>query len=350
MTLDPKKHLAAAAGTYNPSKGWENTVQRLEGMSPSEYVNIADHAEPALQHELIKFCDQNRFSYAVIPHEDFLEYERGTQDFRRWFTQACAKNGQNPHSDVMLMTRVKSLGRANDKNQFDPSNADRVKDYLGGMILFMQGSTPKSKRDSVDSLAFSIRSMENDERTLAITNLFWKPLKHGFRAFKAAWEVTPFEETGWSEFPILASIKMQHESQMGIDRLTRRFMGVQRATTNVLSTFWEKTGSPTDHDGAKTTRSHMTRAERRAKPLVDLGRALYDIVHARAGLNGLLNPDAIKDHLPRDSATVGSLIKTVSAERSHTGILAEIHSPDILPSARQTGHGHGVGHLRAVKD
>ncbi len=347
MVIDPKKSLAAAAEVYNPSKGWATLAQRLDGISPKEYVSLAHYAEPNLQAELIKFCEKNRLSYAVIPHSEFLQYEGSTQDFKRWYVAACTKHGQNPQADVMVMTRVKMIDSAERKNQFDPTSADRVKDYLGGMLVFMQGNTPKSKRDSVDRMAASMSSMQDDERTLGINNLFWKPLKHGYRAFKSAWEIYPSQETGWSEFPILSSIKIQHESQMGIDRLTRRFMSVQRATTKVLSTFWEKNGSPTDHDAAKNTRSHMNRAEKRASGLEHLGRALYDIVHDRAGLNRLINPDLMENHLPRDAQYLCELIKSAGTPPGHS-FTEEIHAQDIFPLSLRGRAAHGE-HIKLVK-
>ena len=345
MNIDPKQALANAANAYSPAKGWRTVAQPVGNCRVQEYCELATEAHPVLERELVAFCEKNRFSYAIIPHSDFKDlYEARSQNFQSWYEGACQRHRQNKHADVMIITCTKEFESAERKNQFNPQGADRVKDYLRAMGVFLHGNTAKSKRQSLDNLGSGIDAMENDERTVARNNLFWKPKDNGFRAYKSAWEIDLPPASEFSGLSVLASIKLQHQDQMDIDRLTRKLIHRERDAINALKQYSCNLGQDVD---PKSAGAHMKRLQRGIDLLTDVDRALYDSIHAPTGFNRFLNPELVGQHSPKPPQDVLRLVQQVVSK--NPGMKFEdFNTPTILGHVFQ-GRSATAEHLKLVK-
>ncbi len=276
----------------------------MAGMKPQEYCELAQQAEELLQEEMVAYCHRNGFDPVVVPHQDFEKtFEHGTQRFKQWYQE------RYPAADVMIVTGVKNLDSAVRKSQFNPEHADTHKDYLRGMFVFLNGTTPRKHRASMDAMVRSLNAIESDPLTVAHNNLFHTPKKNGFRGHKAAWHLEVPEDKPLGGLPIIASIKTEHEYQMDIDKLTRRFLTMGRRTQSVLTQFFQSCAFT--HELNRSISKSMGKVNDRAQVLTDLGKDLYDHVHDQGGFNALISREALERHAPPSPDKLSHTIREV---------------------------------------
>lgn len=315
------------AAMYDPKAGWRTTAQPEQGCSNSEYIAIAQDAVNDLIDKQDTFLNKHGYSYVRISHNDFLKFENGPQTFRSWFNQHCDENNLDSDVDVCLIEPcVKSHESADRKTATGSMEPDRVVDYLRCMDIILKKS-PKSKRNkaSLDVLENFIKDIENYQETIARKNYFFIPHeKTGMRASKALWTAKAEKGSEYEGYEVLAENKVEHESQMDIDKLTRNFMNEGRRSQVFMSTVFSKCvgakGSDQDH---KTARAHSVRSAKLDKKLTNLGIALYHRINQDAGLNQtrFVNPQLLDKLTPLPIEKILEKIET------------EIRK---LPSGRQT--------------
>lgn len=334
-TPDPSTDLAKAAKVYDPEKFWKATAQPISKLKLEEYHDLAKQAEPALQREMMAYCQERGLKYVVVPHEEFRKgYEQSRSKFRPWFNDFCERTGQNPHANVMIMTRVKELASAERKTRDNPECADRQKDYLAGMFLHLnENLTPRGKKDSIAKFTRALSDIENDTRTIARNNLFHKPLQHGFRGHKSAWEIEVPAGQELAGMPLVVSVKTEHEVMMPMDKLTRHFMHVTRETLASQASWWERCVDK----ALNTTRDvfhaaqHVKRMDRRPESLHGLSRRLYDYVFAQEGFNELLSESAAKAHAPLSLNALRVFVKTANDTFKGSDLEQAILDTGVLP-------------------
>jgi len=94
--------------------------------------------------------------------------------------------------------------------------------------------------------------------------------------------------------PILAEVKVEHESQMDIDKLTRKFINIGRSAQSAFTSTYEKINSrETSHQTLRRASKLCVSESEKQQAIDALGGLLYNRVFADAGINRLMNPQLI---------------------------------------------------------
>lgn len=293
----------AAIAAYDHKKGWSTTGQPWAA-TVEEYLEIAHAVKPMLREEISNFINSQGFSVIEIEYEAFRDYERGETPFREWLEEYCNSRGLDSRSDFAIMgPRVKDQESAHRKTASGEKLPDRVIDYIGVQCIALKQTKKPENKQSITNMRRFMSTIEEDKRTIARKNLYWQPHdKTGFRGHKTLWELTAPKDSEMAPFSILAEIKLEHESQMDVDRFTRRFINVDRTAKSYMARAWDNTFGAL----AKSVTGTCTHEEKKRKSVTFLGVALYNRVFWDAGLDQLLNPQ-LKDRYPppTDRAIIG---------------------------------------------
>lgn len=290
---------------YKPYLGWSNLAQPEEGLDGKSYLELSHYGVDPLKRRMIDFCERNNLSHVVIPQDAYRTgFEKGNTPFRAWLEEYCHLHGMNPQVQVAIVGPcVKDEASSLFKGKARP--AERTKDYLRGMYIFLQGPTARTARASLDNLGSAIDSLQAEDRfqTLARKNYLHTPKANGYRAYKGAWNVPlegPF--SGWE---MMAEVKLEHQSQQDVNRMTRRFMEISRATREALERFYDNCTSEEDEkQGFSKAHSHVNRLQARINTLDGFSKLLYDYVHDKSGMNRFLGKEAAKKHEPADYGAI----------------------------------------------
>lgn len=293
---------AKTQSSYNYALGWSSTSQPAANQIPNlittEYLELAEVGVPVLRAKFLEFCQRSNLTVIEIPHEDYREgFERGNLPFRPWLNAYCAEKGLNPNANIaMVGPCVKDEGSSEFKEK--TRTADRVRDYLRVMGIFLEGPTRKTSIQSLDNMGDAFVAMETDEMvpSVARKNYMHTPKSSGgFRAYKSAWVIGLAEP--YDEFEMLAEVKFEHEKQQDLNRMTRRFMTIKRHAQDHMATYYPTcTSSNEKHFG--TAASNLQRIQRRATDLDNFAKAAYDQGHHQSGLNRFLNPEIAHLYAP----------------------------------------------------
>lgn len=288
--LSSTQQIILAGDSYDPYSGWSNLAQPIAGLDSKSYLELAHHGVEPLKKRMIAFCEMNNLSHAVIPLEDYRTgFEKGGEKFRVWFEEYCRQQNINPAVKVLIVGPcVKDDTSTDFKSKNRPD--ERVKDYLRGMFIFLEGYSHKSARKSLDNMGDAIDCLQSDERfkTLGRKNYLHTPKENGYRAFKAAWNV-PLGGLfiGWD---MMAEIKIEHESQQDLNRMTRRFMNFSRKTRDAMENYYNNCTSPQGSDeDFRNAHNNMARIHNRVEDLDNLSRLIYNYKHWQSGLNRFLD-------------------------------------------------------------
>jgi len=318
-----------APETYDPNKGWRAIYQPEERMEAADYHMIATEAAPTFNEQLKNFCQSNKLSVIEVTPQALLEYESSDLRFRPWLTKYCEQTGQNPHADAMVVVGVKPLESCLRKETYDPVAADRIKDYLRGMIVRLdnKSSTQGARLTRFGDL---LSSLENDERSIARKNQFWEPTKNGYRGYKALWIVETPETSELYGFSILGEVKLEPESHMDAHKLTRKYMGFQRTVAKKAPAFFDSCLS-TWENLTRTASTNSQRMANTAKALDTLARYIYDRLYEREGYNRFLDPQKLAQHTPPEKGVLHSQVNAV-VEMIGDKILKDIIKSGVVPA------------------
>jgi hypothetical protein len=279
-----------AGDPYDPFSGWSNLAQPIAALDSKSYREFAQEGREPLKERMVAFCDANNLSHVIIPQEDYRAgFEKGSKKFHEWFEEYCRMHGMNPAVKVAIIGPcVKDEGSTDFKSKIRP--AARVKDYLRGMYIFLEGNTAKSAKKSLNNMADAIDSIQSDERfkTLGRKNNLHTPKENGYRSYKAAWNVPLGGVFAGKE--MMAEIKIEHESQQDLNRMTRRFMNYSRSTRDAMENIYpnciSERGGNRDFRIASKKASLM---QRNVEDLDKFSRLAYNHVHEQSGLNRFLD-------------------------------------------------------------
>lgn len=317
--VDLSKEYGGAA--YDPKKGWAQashgyaTTNEMGDTSTDlpveEYIELAEGVFPAVEDNSHQFMVDNRFSYIRIPIEDFQAYEKSPLNFREWLDKYCEERGLDSRSDFAIVTRVKTLESAQRKNGIVAMPSGSVPDYIGEhFIALKQRFCPKNSR-SLDTMERAMIASEKD--AIARKNYLWVPHdKTQFRAHKTMKMATvptgPHPALEGREHPlagcnIMVERKIAHESQMDVDKLTRKFIDIGRSVQNgqvkLINAF--SSGATSSSRDRKELHSTCFREERRQKAIDALGALLYAKVFEDSGMNRFLNPKKADNYSALDA-------------------------------------------------
>lgn len=353
--IDIGKAISEAA--YNPKKGWSSAAQPIQGGSVEEYLAIAEDAKDDLKKQCEEFCHDHGFGFIWIPHEAFVKYERSHQGFREWLDEYCQQHGLNARTDICFVGPcTKTQESAERKTQTGNPTPDRVIDYLRVMPVVLKQNTTQRNRDSLATLERMMQTMESDQRSIARKNYFWEPHDGtGMRAHKSLWVCKAGPDSNNADFEILAEIKVEHESQMDIDKLTRNFLNISRNSRRYAFGAFAAAAEFLDHLGCKIAAGHSVRAEQNDRIANKWGKMLYDRINCDASMDRFLDPDllsnkaaplnygAIRARIKEDlhgfpkpiqklliSALVDLNIFPVKSSRQHPTNLREVNPPEYL--------------------
>lgn len=298
MTDLSKKANSAA---YAPKLNWKQTAQPEIGCSSEEYHALSVEAQDELLGQQQAFMRQNGFSFMVIPSEDFKSYETDTsKSFREWLDDYCDEHVLYSGVDVALIgPDVKTPESANRKAETGERAPDRIRDYLRCMpVILKQSPKAPQNKNSLATLGRFVDAMEADQdRALARKNYFWEPHDGtGIRCHKTLWNCTVPDDSDLAGFSVLAEIKVEHESHMDIDRLTRTFLEHGRKSRDLMTQFAEQVVNPYTSSFGFTidpkTFSAKARQTARTDGMVkEWGRMLYEHVNVRHGFDRMRNPE-----------------------------------------------------------
>ncbi|HPF77675.1 MAG TPA: hypothetical protein PLF01_00165 [Alphaproteobacteria bacterium] len=306
MSVQQKLKTEHSSAAYDYKRGWSTTAHPIPGLSEQEYIDIAEAAQGDIQDQARAFMDDNGFSYIEIPHSDFMAYERSPKNFREWLEDYCEeknakiadpKNHLDPRADFAVVgPRVKKLESAERKTATGQVLADRLVDYAGVMFVALKQTCARKNKVSLNTLGDAMKAIEEDPRTLAIKNHYWEPHKKTqFRAHKSLWLATVPEGHALSDLETLVEVKIEHESQMDIDKLTRRFINIGREAQHAFETAFN--GVITARDRKRATKLCVDEAAK-FQAFDALGALLYNRVFADAGMNTFMKPSIANDFPP----------------------------------------------------
>lgn len=319
MKITPKQLTEKfAIHGYDPQHAWGTTAQPEQGCTAEDYIALAEQSLPDSRKQMTDFADEYGYSYAVLTQKDLYEYETGTKatspdsskssstnspvveaNFRKWFEEKCKETGQNPNVDLLIVTScVKDLDTAAKKTFLKGKSADRIIDYQRGMYVVLKQSDAKKETKSLNTLARLINDIENDKRTIARKNLYWKPHETtGFRAHKTLRTATVPPGQEYEGMQCLTEVKIEHESQMGLDRATRPFLHISRAAArakretnyNLIRDFSSTTF---DKRRPQNPSKHTRKTAQSSNVIAGWSRDLYNRINSDAGLDLFTNPQA----------------------------------------------------------
>ena len=368
MTLDenqggttrmvPYNKLAAhwVAAAYDHKKNWDIMAQPASQnelvFDEDDYVEIAEQANDAVEAEVSHFCQEHRFSTITVEQKAFTAYEQGTYttpqnkqgkiSFREFLHDYAEKTSQSTSVDLMVLSSsVKGLESARRKAHEKGDLPRDIIDYSRTMLVPLKGRATATKDSkSLKTLARLIQCMEGDVRTRAHKNLFW--LSHddtGFRAYKALWLSTVPEHKPRAGQQILTEVKIEHESQMEIDRATRPFLAINRNVKRAREHF----ENVVRDFGSDTRRAQKAIKDglRHTKNSGEVGKWskwLYARVNENAGLNIFRKPDLTDEEKALYSAPTFSAIvseikgsKTVSQKGIVNAVINALINSQVIP-------------------
>lgn len=304
-----------AATAYNPKKGWSTAAQPEKNLTAADYHTLAHAAAPDLHRQAIEFCERHGLSYVHVSHEDFKNgYEKAEGlSFREWFEDHCEQQGLNKKFysgvDICIVGPcIKTLASAERKTGMNVPTPDRNVDYLRTMLVAVKKTGSYRNRESLNTLAQAMEAIEKDQETIAIKNYYYAPhAKTGFRGHKSLWVSTAPEDSGLGGMQVLSEVKIEHESQMDLDKLTRRFIDIDRSWQNALQgSFW--------HTVCGTRAASPKGMDHATDIITGWGRKLYDRMFADAGLNRFLAPALQKTYAPEEWAHIVDHINSSGKE------------------------------------
>lgn len=278
--------------SYNHKKGWSTTAQPYSRLTVGDYHQIASLSQNDVRKKSQQFMDKNDFSYIEISHEEFLSFEKGRDNFRQWLDNVCKERGVSSRADFLIVgPRVKTRESGDRKTIDDGTDPDRIVDYSGVMFVALKQhpKAPKNK-DSLNTLVKAINSIESDDETLAHKNLFWRPHQiTKFRGHYSLWTVKAAakepEDKVYEDYDILTEVKIEHESQMDADKLTRRFLNIGRAAKGAQAQF-----SSNAKNLGKRSYKQAVIEQQKDQAITALGATIYNRVFTDAGLVRLMDP------------------------------------------------------------
>ena len=285
---------------YDPKLGWSTATHTFTDLPVEEYIELAEGAAPDILAQSQRFMSDNGFSHIEIPIEAFQRWEEGTQNFREWLDEYCNKHGLDSRADFAIIgPRVKELESASRKTTVVAMPTHSVVDYLGvQFVALKQRYCPKNLR-SLDTLERAMKAAESDPETIARKNYYWKPHdKTKFRGHKTLRTATvPEGDHPLAGLSIMAEVKLEHESQMDVDRATRKFIDIGRSIRNaqvkLINAFSMSSASRANRRQLYST---CSREERRQTNVDALGAALYATTFKEAGFDRFLDPTTRKNH------------------------------------------------------
>ncbi|MCB1531874.1 MAG: hypothetical protein KDJ35_03290 [Alphaproteobacteria bacterium] len=307
-----------SAAAYDYKKGWDFLSQKHYEGGVEVYIDIARQAALTGKEAMHSFCREQKLSFVSIPHEAFREYELSRTPFRTWFLKYCEDNNFNPKADVCIIEPfAKSVERASQKTETHSVIPQNNSDYLRGMFIFLkQGNPRKIKQNgdkSYDLMKRTIVNLETDERVIGHKNHFWKAHVSGFRAHKTAWPITVPKDYKMAGHMILQEVKIEHESQMDIDTLTRLIsMEIMRQNSDSMKQFSQNAG-PT----GKIAYKQSTKVNNISNAVSKWGRMLYNKIHQEIGFDSLLSPEEQKKNNPKNYEEI---LKIVKEDAKQTGM------------------------------
>lgn len=314
-TVNVSRLLAAAAQypAYDPNAGWSSSAQPVVGLDPRSYSELAHAGAPILREKIISFCRKNGLSYIEIPHEDYRDgFERGTKRFRPWLTEYCQSNGLDPHAHLAIVGPcVKDEYSSEFKSKGRP--ADRVRDYLRVMGIFLEGPNRKMTLRNLDNMGDAFVALEADEanRSVGRKNNFYAPKKNGYRSYKSLQAVPLLGD--YEDWEVLAELKIEHEGQQDANRMTRRFMNISRHVRDSLETFYPHCTTAQEEE-YRNAQSNLRRLHNRLDALDAFSLVAYNDAHDRAGLNRFLGPNYAASYKPVSADVMQQLaIKAIEA-------------------------------------
>lgn len=283
---------------YDYKRRWDSTAQPelLTSGKPlpvEDYIAIAQDAAPDMMDQIGTFMEANGMTYNVIPHGAFRsEYEKGPRalDFRTWYEDYCEKAGMNPQVDMCIIgPRVKTDESASRKTGTNDTLPDRNRDYLAFMGVVLKKRSNLKNKFSLDTMGAAVERLENYEGVLAHKNYLYRPHEHtGIRYHATLWMATAPAGKMMEGMRVLGEFKLEHESQMDLDKLTRSFIDMERSSVRSLF-------SMCSLPGTKAWTSQRSINER-TDTVVQWGRMLYDRIFEDAGFGRFLAPDARAQH------------------------------------------------------
>lgn len=294
--------------SYDYKKGWDTSGPHFTAWdNVDDNIEVAKAAAPKLEKDIQRFCTENDLSYIVIPHKDFKEgYETEDLNFREWLNKYCAEKNINPRADVAIMgSRIKDKESAERKTATGEKSVEDLVDYLGLQIITLKQTTAKHNNKSLKTMKRMMEAIENDSQTVGRKNHYYVPHeKTQFRAHKTRRKVFVPKSERLNGICILAEIKIEHESQMDIDKLTRKFISIgreaQRLQTDFSNSMLGKNPSMTDYRRAYKM---CTKVQNMQEAMDALGAQLYNRMFADAGMDIFLNPQ-LADRTPPLSAKI----------------------------------------------
>lgn len=287
---------------YDLQKGWSSRVpQPFPNLDIDDYFNIAKDAAPSLVDDMRGFCERNKRSYAVIPHEVFAETFEKQQTpitFRQWAENYCSLKNEPVPDIVIIAPRVKTLESSERKTGTkDPTDNP---DYLAGMFVVMKGNGDRMGLDRLEKVK---HALEHDPKTKADKDYYERPhAETGFRAYKGIWITTGAAGREFEGFGILTEIKLQHEDHMDVDNLTRnKIMAPNRQLKRWLFNMHSSLAP-------KQAAVHSVHAAGATKFITELGQELYNLAFEKSGLNRFLDPDLRAKHAPMEPDAIRRMI------------------------------------------
>lgn len=331
-----------AAAFESPYKAYKLAQQPEPKMSWQDYLDLSKQAADALLNEARSFCDENNFSYIEIPHRIFKdEYEDGPKDlsFREWLDSYCTSNGLNSRADFCIIgPRVKEPASAERKVKNKP--AEDNCDFVGIMFTALKKRKSIKNRQSLNNLKKAIAAISVNQRVIdvdveknkkekALKDYFRFPsVERRFRAFKSIWNIMISEDNEWAGLQVAAEIKIEHESLMDIDKITRYFMDVGREMGQAIQKFSEASHHPFVKQGGRNAYMHALKTQNRRDGVDSIAALLYDRVSHDAGLNQFLDSTRRSTHTPLTyreiAATAVQLLGKCCPESTLSNILKRI--------------------------
>ena len=302
---------------YDHQRNWNTTAQPIEGLRESEYIDLARAAEDAYKKIISEFLDTHSFRYFWITSENFESYEKSDILFHKWLEDYKKEHKVSGKFDLCIVgPGVKSEESSERKSGQKIKSPDRGRDYLRCMPVILKQTSNKKNVRSIGILEKLIDCFEQDSRTLARKNYFYEPHKHtGMRAYKSLWEVLIPEDdpNGLGGFSILAECKVEHESQMDIDKLTRHFLHFTRQTHNALTSLVYRCASQYVPDSWPRLFKTSTNLQKDQDMMQRWGQMLYDFNGANKGFDQFLGP-----HVTRpDAITLEDIERTIMNDLQH---------------------------------
>ncbi len=338
MSLVQKLTNTQKAASYDYKKGWATTAQPFSALTVEEYHEIATAAADDLSSQMHDFLNKNNFTYIEIPHSAFFDYELSKLNFREWLNQYCdeqneiiKKQAKASNVEPILMDhrahfaiikpRIKTLESAKRKTATGQKTPERIVDYLGTQLISLKQTSNRKNKTSLDIMARAMTAIEGATQSLARKNHYWDPhTKTKFRGHKTLRIATVPEEHALSGFQVLAEIKIEHESQMDIDKLTRKFINIGRSAQRAFEKCFatpEKT--PVARNYSKRS-AKLCRQEHEKQRAVDaLGGMLYNRVFTDIGMNRFMNPRLMDDFSALPIRALLSAAKETVAEHFSNG-------------------------------